>query len=262
MSGLSGSNTFYVRAVNETGSGSALSISMVIPSISPAISASSVTATSSTLSWGSTNQSTYSIAISGAPSTPYTGTTAVSRSITGLSPNVIYSPSLTVSSSASDTVSSSTSFNTLAGPASITFSNITTNGFTASWASEAATQFYVDIFRTSTAVSVSGYPKFTTLTTSGALTGLVSNAQYTVSVTGLNQSTVAGTYAVQNVTTGSTPPFFPFFPYFPFFPFFSQSPFFPFFPYFPYFPFFSGGVQTCQQCGYVDGPDCAGTCVN
>ncbi len=233
VTGLSGSNNFFVRAKNSTGTGSASSISMVIPTISTALSSSAVAATSATLSWGSTNQSTYSISIPGAPSTPYTGTSAVTRSITGLTANTIYSPSLSVISSASDTVSSSTSFCTLSGPAAITITNVTSNGFTASWSSTNATQFYVDIFRTSSAVSITGYPKFTTTTTSGALTGLVSNAQYTISVVGLNQNTVSGTQAVVNQATGVAAPFFP--PFFP--PTF--GPFFP--PYFagPYFPYFT-----------------------
>ena len=93
------------------------------------------------------------------------------------------------------------------GAASISITGVNTGGFTASWSASNAVTYFVDIFRTSNAVSITGYPKTnTTLTTSGAITGLPEGVQYTVQVYGKNIEGTAGTQAVQNVTTSVTPP--------------------------------------------------------
>jgi hypothetical protein len=97
-------NTFHVRAKNSEGNGTPASLtSFTLPEITTAPAASSVTASSATVSWASSSQSSYSLAIPGAPSTPYTGTTATSRSITSLSAATTYTPTLTITSSTSDT---------------------------------------------------------------------------------------------------------------------------------------------------------------
>lgn len=100
---VSGSNTLHVRAVNANGNGTAASLSFTLPNISSGPSASSVTASSATISWTSFSQSTYSLAIPGAPGTPFTGTTQTSRAISSLSAATTYTPTLTITSTSSDT---------------------------------------------------------------------------------------------------------------------------------------------------------------
>ena len=99
-----GSNVFQVRAVNSVGGGTAASTgTFVVPTINSGPSASSITTTSATVSWTSSNQESYSLSIPGAPSTPYGGSTATSRSITRLSSGTSYTPTLTITSSTGDT---------------------------------------------------------------------------------------------------------------------------------------------------------------
>jgi len=113
---FAGSNTFHVRAVNSVGNGTAASLSFTLANITSGPTASSITSSSATVSWTANSQSSYSLAIPGAPSTPYTGTTATSRSITGLSAATTYTPTLTITSSTSDThVVTGTSFTTGGG---------------------------------------------------------------------------------------------------------------------------------------------------
>lgn len=97
-------HTFQVRAVNGTGNSAAVSTgSFTVPRIATGPSASSITQTSATISWTSNNQESYSLAIPGAPSTPYTGSTAVSRAISSLTAGTNYTPTLTITSSTNDT---------------------------------------------------------------------------------------------------------------------------------------------------------------
>jgi hypothetical protein len=99
-----GSNVFQVRAVNSVGAGTAASTGIfVVPTINSGPSASSITTTSATVSWTSSNQESYSLSIPGAPSTPYGGSTATSRSITSLASGTSYTPTLTITSSTGDT---------------------------------------------------------------------------------------------------------------------------------------------------------------
>jgi hypothetical protein len=95
--------------------------------------------------------------------------------------------------------------NTLAEVPTITTSNITAGGFTANWSASGAYKYYVDIYRSSTGTSIAGYPTYTTLTTSGALTGLVQGALYSISVRSINNIDQQSTTAIQSVTTGSAP---------------------------------------------------------
>ena len=99
-----GSHVFQVRAVNSVGGGTAASTgTFVVPTINSGPSASSITTTSATVSWTSSNQESYSLSIPGAPATPYGGSTATSRSITSLSSGTSYTPTLTITSSTGDT---------------------------------------------------------------------------------------------------------------------------------------------------------------
>jgi hypothetical protein len=103
LSGLSGTNTFQVRAVNASGSGTPVSTgSFTVPTINTGPTAGSITSSAATISWTSTNQSSYSLSLPGATGTPFTGTTATSRAIT-LSASTNYTPTLTITSSTGDT---------------------------------------------------------------------------------------------------------------------------------------------------------------
>jgi hypothetical protein len=130
---FAGSNTFHVRAVNSVGAGPAASLSFVLANIVSGPSASSITTSSATISWSSNSQSTYSLSIPGAPSTPYTGTTATSRSITGLSAGTTYTPTLTITSSTGDThvVTGASFTTTVAAPVNIVAPSVTPTSGTA-----------------------------------------------------------------------------------------------------------------------------------
>lgn len=82
----------------------------IIPTIS-GLNATSITTSSATISWSSTNQATYSI--SGGP-VFLTGTTATSVSLGGLSSSTFYNITVTVFSSTSDSASASVGFTTSA----------------------------------------------------------------------------------------------------------------------------------------------------
>jgi hypothetical protein len=82
LTGLSGTNTFQVRAIGPGGTGTSASTgSFVIPTINSGPTAGSITSSGATISWTSTNQSSYSLSVPGATGTPFTGTTATSRSL-------------------------------------------------------------------------------------------------------------------------------------------------------------------------------------
>ena len=101
-----GAHTVQVRAVNAIGAGSALSMtagSFVVPTINSGPTASSITSTSATISWTSSNQSSYSLSVPGAPGTPFTGAGGTSVNLTGLTPGAGYVPTLTITSSTADT---------------------------------------------------------------------------------------------------------------------------------------------------------------
>ena len=101
------SNTFQVRAVNGSGNSTEVSTgAFTVPRITLAPTASSITNTSATVGWTSNNQQSYSLAIPGAPSTPYGGSTVTSRSITGLTAGTNYTPTLTITSATNDTATS------------------------------------------------------------------------------------------------------------------------------------------------------------
>jgi Fibronectin type III domain len=90
----------------------------------------------------------------------------------------------------------------------VTFSNITTTGFTVSWSAIGATSYNVDIYNSSTFVSVGSnstptMPASGTTSTSATVTGLTSGAQYTITVAGVNAGGT-GTNTVQSQTTNVT----------------------------------------------------------
>ena len=181
---FAGSNTFHVRAVNSVGNGTASSQSFTLANITSGPTASSITSSSATVSWTANSQSNYSLAIPGAPSTPYTGTTATSRSITGLSAATTYTPTLTITSSTSDTHAvTGASFTTGGGvvPPSgvtVTITSNTVSGF----------QFYPGVTLTAN-VSASGTTPFTF--TYAWFRSATSNEFSTYSSVGTNSQTLA-----------------------------------------------------------------------
>lgn len=123
------SNTVSIRAVGVGGNGTETNSGpFTLPVITVGPTASSITTSQATISWSSTGQSSYSLAIPGAPSTPYTGTTGTSRVPTGLTADTSYTATLTITSSTSDTHTKATTFSTL-GNYTVTW-NATANGGT------------------------------------------------------------------------------------------------------------------------------------
>jgi hypothetical protein len=106
--GVSGSVTINKKySSGGTAASGNFAAASVIPTIS-GVTNSSVTQTSATISWSSTNQSSYTISGVGS----WSGTTATSRSITGLSAGTFYTATVIVTSSTGNTASGSTSFTT------------------------------------------------------------------------------------------------------------------------------------------------------
>jgi hypothetical protein len=99
LTGLSGSNTFQVRAVGSSLTGTAASTgSFTIPTINSGPTSSSVTSSSATISWTSTNQSSWSLSGVGS----YSGSSQTSQSVS-LSASSSYTPTLVITSSTGDT---------------------------------------------------------------------------------------------------------------------------------------------------------------
>lgn len=198
LTGLSGTNTFQVRAVNAGGSGTSTSTgSFIVPTINSGPTAGSITSSGATVSWSSSNQSSYSLSVPGAGGTPFTGTTATSRSIT-LSSSTSYTPTLTITSSTGDTATTTgASFTTLAPPPSpptITSSSSTTTSITLN--------FNLGANSTSTRAYLNGNFDGGTSSTSYTFFGLAPGTSYTLALFGYNgtqQSSTSsgGTYSTQ-----------------------------------------------------------------
>jgi len=164
---------------NQTGDSATSTITytppiQVIPTIT-GLTASSITKTGATLSWSSTGQATYSI--SGLPDA-YTGTTATSRSVSGLTKNTSYTATVTVTSSSGDTASASVTFTTLdeiiPTITNVTASSIGFTGASISWSSTNQATY-----------SIAGFPNSYTGTTatSRSIINLTKGTSYTATVT-------------------------------------------------------------------------------
>jgi hypothetical protein len=132
LTNLSGTNTFQVRAVGPSLTGSPASTgSFTIPTINSGPTSSSVTSSSATISWTSTNQNSWSLSGVGS----HTGTSETSKSVT-LSASTSYTPSLTITSSTTDTATANgTQFTTPATSFTVTFDK---NGGTGTMANQTA----------------------------------------------------------------------------------------------------------------------------
>jgi len=132
LTGLSGSNVFQVRAVGSSLTGTAASTgSFTIPTINSGPTSSSVTSSSATISWTSTNQSSWSLSGVGS----YSGSSQTSQSVS-LSASSSYTPTLVITSATGDTATTTgASFSTPAQSFTVTFN---ANGGTGSMASQTA----------------------------------------------------------------------------------------------------------------------------
>jgi len=114
------------------------------------------------------------------------------------------SVTLAAKPSSSSTLASASLTAHLPGNPVISFSGITSSGFTASWPATLATNYYVEIYNSSNGGDI--YGPITVSTTSYTASGLPASTQYTVSVHAIN--TVGNSSTVTNnvTTTASTPP--------------------------------------------------------
>lgn len=126
----------------------------------------------------------------------YSGTIIQSSSVLGspinlssLSANTTYYITLTPFNykSQSGSVAQTTAVTAPPQP-TVTFSSVTSSSFTVSWSATGATHYYVDIYRTSNGLSLSGYPLSSTTNTSASPFGLSANTNYTAIVYPRNSS--------------------------------------------------------------------------
>lgn len=204
------------NGASQTGSSATSTISytppiVAIPTVS-GVSASSITSTSATISWSSTNQNTYNI--TGLPSS-YSGFVETSRSVTGLSAGTTYTATVTVTSVSGNTASSSTSFTTTALPniSSITLTpgGSSTPFMTATWSATNTLSVYYIFYRSSSSalnspintVINSGYTNGSTvITNTGGL-----NFYYQIILepfSGLNGSGASGAARLTGVKRNTT----------------------------------------------------------
>jgi hypothetical protein len=169
------------------------------PSAPTSIEASSITGTTATVSWGvptdrgmSAIQS-YAFSTNGGGSWASTGS-GTSVNLTGLTASTSYTVLVRATNYFfTGTNYASVTFTTSSVPPdpTITLSSITATGFTATFVSEGATSFSVDVYRFATLVSASGYP--TTITgTSISPTGLTGTVTYAIDVVATNSAGSSG----------------------------------------------------------------------
>jgi len=226
--GTTGSITFNVRSrnaagaettgVTNTASISAASRSAqasstfyaVIPTIS-GVTNSNVTSNSATISWSSTNQSSYSI--SGLPS-GYTGGTSTSVNVSGLSGSTFYNPTVTVTSSTGQTASGSTSFTTLVTPIIPTVFNVANAQGTVpsttrivSWDSTNQASYVINLY-TSGGSFVTSLSATSTSARSRQFSGLTAGASYyaTVTITSSTGNSVTSGQTSWTMPGGGTAP--------------------------------------------------------
>lgn len=174
----------------------------VIPTIS-GVTNSGKTDNSVTISWSSTNQSSYSITGLGGS---WTGSTATSRAVTGLSGSTSYTATVTVTSSTGQTASGSTNFTTNVTPVIPTFTSaatvtgISSTGGTLSWGSTNQSSYSIS---TSPSTALNGATGPTA--TSRLFTGLTAGTTYNYTVT-ITSSTGNTAQSSGSFTTAATAP--------------------------------------------------------
>ena len=198
--GVSGNVTLNTQYNYNSASGTFYAI---YPSFSSSPSASSVTHNSATISWGSNNQSSYSISGVGS----YSGSTGTSVNVTGLSASTSYTASVTIYSSTGQSTTQNISFTTSAQPiipsftSNPTVTSITTTGGTLSWSS--TNQSSYTISAPGTALDgASGYTA-----TSRLFTGLSSGTtySYTVTITSSTGNSTSYSSSFTTLSAGTAP---------------------------------------------------------
>lgn len=219
VTGLSSGGSYYyrVRAVNSatTSGNSTAQSALLYPAAPVATAATSVSATSLTANWTSTNGATgyrldlstlsdFSTLIPGYNNLLVTG--ALQKSVNGLSPNITYyyrvrSENSTGVSSNSNTVSKQ--LPPLA-PTAISATNVMPRRFIANWnASEGAVSYRLFVSTTNNFTThVPGYNNLSVSGTSKEVTGLDDETTYYFRVQALNASS---TSAYSNIVTVSAP---------------------------------------------------------
>jgi hypothetical protein len=196
--------------------GFAFTVSAPPPTITN-VTASSVTTSTATISWSSTNQATYSIA--GLPGSPLTGTTATSRAVTGLSPSTSYTATVTLANSSGATTAASVIFTTTANPnisqIVMTPGGSSTPYMTATWSATNTSSVFFITYRSSSSALNSPVNTFINSgTTNGS--SVITNSGglnfyyqfYLTPYSGLSGTGSAGTQRVTGVkrnTTGGGP---------------------------------------------------------
>jgi hypothetical protein len=217
FTGLNGtlSHSVSVAGVNSGGTGPTFSASLIG---TPAVTFGTNTSSASGFSGSVSNYNsayTYSIATSsGSVSFGSPSGSSYPFTVSGLSAGG--SATVTVTATRAgyfNGTGSTTASASVAAPAAptITLSSITTTGFVATFASTGATSYSIDVFRSSTGVSATGYP--TTITgTSVTLTGLTGTVNYSITAVATNAGgsssmttkTITGTPAVTFGSNTST----------------------------------------------------------
>ena len=158
QAGLTAQASGYINSGN-TASGSysvSTPAAAVIPTFTSAATVATPTSNGGTLSWASTNQSSYSISAPGTSLDGQTGFTATSRLFTGGTPGTTYSYTVTITSSTGHTATSSGSFTTTGGgvaPGTPTGATVTGSGYVSWGASTGSVATYEILFYTATDTS-------------------------------------------------------------------------------------------------------------
>ena len=167
-----------------------------------------------TISWSNAPSSTtqYGISITPATSTitpnPYTFTSSLTQSFLNGTPGGYYTATVTPYDSTMIPTATSSVVSVTAGAAkvlpgtpTISYSAITSSGFTATWSATNADSYSVNVYNSSRGYSIGAYPLITS-NTSATITGLPASTQYSVSVQAINLSGNSPTFT--NYTTTSS----------------------------------------------------------
>jgi trimeric autotransporter adhesin len=127
--------------------------------------------------------SSYSVSTNGGGGTGSSGLSSP-LSITGLTNGTEYTAYATTTNANGTSALSAGVKGMPFGNPSISVSSLTDVGFDLSWSSSGATNYYVDVYNTSTLTSASGFPLTSTTNTSASVSGLSANTAYTIVVYG------------------------------------------------------------------------------
>lgn len=150
--------------------------------------------------------SSYSVSTNGGGGTGSSGSSSP-LSITGLTNGTEYTAYATTTNANGTSALSAGVKGMPFGNPSISVSSLTDVGFNLSWSSSGATNYYVDVYNTSTLASPSGFPLTSTTNTSASVYGLSANTAYTIVVYGkktVGSTPYMSTYLNASQTTLNT----------------------------------------------------------